>query len=99
MGPLPSNPSSTELFRQPLIEMQKAVAHPTDCRLLEKSRQQLVKLAAEQRLSLRQNYNRQAPKLAALVVRYAHAKRFKRMNKALRPLNTRVARVHREVTR
>ncbi len=79
--------------------MPKAVAHPTDSRLLEKSRQQLVKLAAEQGLSLRQNYNRQAPKLAAQVGRYAHAKQFKRMKKTLRSLKTRVGRVHREVTR
>lgn len=79
--------------------MPKAIAHPTDSRLLERSRQQLVKLATEQGLSLRQNYNRQAPKLAAQVGRYAHAKQFKRMKKALRTLKTRVGRVHREVTR
>lgn len=79
--------------------MPKAIAHPTDRRLLERSRQQLVKLAIEQGLSLRRNYNRQAPKLAAQVGRYAHAKQFKRMKKALRTLKTRVGRVHREVTR
>ena len=33
--------------------MPKAIAHPTDSILLEKSRQQLVKLATEQGLSLR----------------------------------------------
>jgi len=79
--------------------MPKAIAHPTDSRLLEKSRQQLVKLAIEQGLSLRQNYNRQAPRLAAQVGRYAHAKQYKRMTKTLRTLKTRVGRVHREVTR
>lgn len=79
--------------------MPKAIAHPTDSRLLERSRQQLVKLAIEQGLSLRQNYNRQAPKLAAQIGRYAHAKQFKRMKKTLRALKTRVGRVHREVTR
>ncbi len=79
--------------------MPKAIAHPTDSRLLERSRQQLVKLAVEQGLSLRQNYNRQAPRLAAQVGRYAHAKQYKRMKKTLRTLKTRVGRVHREVTR
>ncbi|ODS94980.1 MAG: transposase [Lautropia sp. SCN 69-89] len=79
--------------------MPKAVAYPTDSRLLERSRQQLVKLAAEQGLSLRQNYNRQAPKLAAQVGRYAHAKQFKRMKKTLRTLKMRVGRVHRDVSR
>ncbi len=79
--------------------MPKAIAHPTDSRLLERSRQQLVKLAIEQGLSLRQNYNRQAPRLAAQVGRYAHAKQYKRMKRTLRTLKTRVGRVHREVSR
>ncbi|WP_029527815.1 IS5 family transposase [Polaromonas glacialis] len=79
--------------------MPKAIAHPTDSRLLEKSRQHLVSLADEHHLELRQNYNRQAPRMAAQVGRYAHAKQFKRMRKALKALRIRVARVHREVTR
>ena len=75
--------------------MPKAIAHPTDSRLLEKSRQQLIKLATEQGLSLRQNYNRQAPRLAVQVGRYAHARQFKRMKKTLRTEDTRGARVSR----
>lgn len=39
----------------------KAIAHPTDSRLLERCREHLVKAAAEQGLKLRQNYNREAP--------------------------------------
>ena len=54
--------------------MPKAVAHPTDSRLLEKSRQHMVKLAEENGLALRQNYNREAPRLAVQAGRYAHAK-------------------------
>jgi IS5 family transposase len=38
-----------------------AIAYPTDSRLLEKSRQQMVKLAAEQGVSPRLNYNLHAP--------------------------------------
>ncbi|MHB1700343.1 MAG: IS5 family transposase [Acidobacteriaceae bacterium] len=79
--------------------MPKAIAHPTDSRLLEKSRQHLVKLADEGGIALRQNYNREAPRLAAQIGRYAHAKQFKRMKKALRTLRSRVGRVHREVGR
>jgi len=79
--------------------MPKAVAHPTDSRLLEKGRQHLVKLADENGLALRQNYNREAPRLAAQIGRYAHAKQYKRMRKALKTLRTRVGRVHREITR
>jgi len=79
--------------------MPKAVAHPTDSRLLEKSRQHLVRKAKEHGLPLRQNYNRVAPRLAAQIGRYAHAKQFKRMRKALRTLRSRVGRVHRDVQR
>ena len=79
--------------------MPKAIAHPTDSRLLDKSRQHLVKAAEDHGLRLRQNYNRVAPRLAAQIGRYAHAKQFKRMRKAVRTLRTRVGRVHREVQR
>lgn len=79
--------------------MPKAIAHPTDSRLLDKSRQHLVKAAQDNGLQMRQNYNRVAPGLAAQIGRYAHAKQFKRMKKAVRTLRTRVGRVHREVAR
>ena len=79
--------------------MPKAVAHPTDSKLLERSRQHLVKVAGEHGIALRQNYNRTAPRLAAQIGRYAHAKQFKRMKKALRAMRTRVGRVQREVAR
>lgn len=79
--------------------MPKAIAHPTDSRLLERSRQHLVKAAEDNGLKLRQNYNRVAPRLAAQIGRYAHAKQFKRMKKAVRTLRTRVGRLHREVQR
>lgn len=79
--------------------MPKAIAHPTDSRLLEKSRVHLVKLAAQHGLTTRQNYNRMAPRLAAQIGRHARAKQFKRMRGALRTLRTRVGRVRREVER
>lgn len=41
----------------------------TDSRLLEKSRQQLVKVAEEHGISFRQNYNRTALRLAARIGR------------------------------
>jgi len=79
--------------------MPKAIAHPTDSRLLERAREHLVKLAGEGGIALRQNYNREAPRLATQVGRYAHAKQYKRMHKALRTLRGRVGRVHREIER
>jgi IS5 family transposase len=79
--------------------MEKAIAHPTDSRLLERCREHLVKAAARHGLKLRQNYNREAPRLASQVGRYAHAKQYKRMNKALRTLRSRVGRVMRDLER
>lgn len=79
--------------------MPKAIAHPTDSRLLERSRQHMVKFAKDHGLSLRQNYNREAPRLATQVGRYAHAKQYKRMRAAIKTLRTRVGRVQRDVQR
>ncbi|CAD6560401.1 IS5 family transposase ISButh4 [Paraburkholderia kirstenboschensis] len=79
--------------------MQKAIAHPTDSRLLERCREHLAKAAARHGPKLRQNYNREAPRLALQIGRYAHAKQFKRMRKALRTLRSRVGRVMRDVER
>ena len=50
-------------------------------------------------MSLRQNYNREAPRLATQVGRYAHAKQYKRMRAAIKTLRTRVGRVQRDVQR
>ena len=77
--------------------MPKAIAHPTDSRLLERCREHLVKAAARHGLKLRQNYNREAPRLALQIGRYAHAKQYKRMRHALRTLRSRVGRVIRDV--
>ena len=79
--------------------MPKAIAHPTDSRLLERCREHLVKAAARNGLKLRQNYNREAPRLGLQIGRYAHAKQYKRMRKALRTLRSRVGRVMRDVER
>ncbi|WP_295994068.1 IS5 family transposase [Rugamonas sp.] len=78
---------------------EKAIAYPTDSKLLERARQHLVKLAAEAGLTLRQNYNREAPQLAVQVGRYAHAKQYKRMRASLKKLKTVVGRVWRDVAR
>ena len=79
--------------------MEKAVAYPTDSRLLERGRQHLVKLAGTLGIDLRQNYNREAPRLAAQVGRYAHAKQYRRMKATLKSLRTLVGRVWRDIDR
>ena len=79
--------------------MEKTIAHPTDARLYERARALLVGLAKEAGVDLRQNYARLAPRLAAQVGRYAHARQFKRMRKALRQLKGYVGRVRRDLRR
>jgi len=77
--------------------MEKAIAHPTDARLYERARSKLVTLARAAEVPLRQSYARLGPRLAAQVGRYAHAKQFKRMRKALRRLKGYVGRVRGDI--
>ena len=79
--------------------MEKNIAPPTDAKLYETARRKLVGLAHEAGIGLRQNYNRLAPRLARQVGRYAHARQFKRMRKALRKLKGYTGRVLRDIER
>ncbi len=79
--------------------MEKNIAHPTDSRLYERAREQLVALAQEAGVELRQSYARLAPRLALQVGRYAHAKQFRRMRKALKKLKGYTGRVMRDLRR
>ena len=77
----------------------KAVAFPTDAKLLNRARERLVKLARRTGVELRQSYAR-VGKLALIKhQRYAHAHQFKRANKALRKLKTYLGRVIRDLAR
>ena len=79
--------------------MEKTIAYPTDARLYEQARAQLVVLAQEAAVELRQTYARLAPRLAMQVGRYAHAKQFRRMRKALKRLKGYTGRVMRDLRR
>jgi IS5 family transposase len=79
--------------------MEKNIAHPTDARLYEVARRRLVRLARTAGINLRQNYNRLGPRLSGQVGRYAHARQFKRMRKALRRLKGYTGRVLRDIER
>jgi len=79
--------------------MEKNIAYPTDARLYERARDQLAALAQEAGVELRQSYARLAPRLALQVGRYAHAKQFKRMRKALKRLKGYTGRVMRDLRR
>ena len=79
--------------------MEKNIAHPTDARLYEVARRKLVALARAADINLRQTYNRPGPRLCGQVGRYAHARQFKRMRKALRRLKGYTGRVLRDIER
>jgi IS5 family transposase len=55
----------------------KAMAHPTDARLLHRALVKLVALARRHGVALRQSYLRVAKWAAILVGRYTHAHQFK----------------------
>ena len=77
----------------------KAVAHPTDARLMHRALEKLGDLATRSGVKLRQSYRRLAKRAAIMVGRYAHAHQFKRMRRALRFLRTRLGRVIRDIRR
>jgi IS5 family transposase len=77
----------------------KNVTFPTDAKLLETAIQQLGKLAKQHGVPLRQSYTRVAKRAAMMAGRYAHAKQFKRMNKQIKLLRTRLGRVVRDIRR
>lgn len=77
----------------------KNVMFPTDAKLIHRARERLVRLAKQVGVDLRQTYVR-VGKLALIKhQRYAHAKQFKRANKALRKLKTYLGRTVRDISR
>jgi len=77
----------------------KNVMFPTDAKLLNRARELLVRLAKGAGIKLRQSYGRVGKFALIKHQRYAHAKQFKRANRALRTLRTYLGRVIRDVAR
>ena len=77
----------------------KAVAFPTDAKLMHRARERLAKLARKTGLDLRQPYARVGKHALIAHQRYAHAKQFKRANRALRTIRTYLGRVIRDIGR
>ena len=77
----------------------KNVMFPTDARLLNRAREILVRLAKGAGIKLRQSYGRVGKFTLIKHQRYAHAKQFKRANRALRTLRTYLGRVIRDIAR
>ena len=77
----------------------KNITFPTDAKLLNRAREKLVKLAKKLGVELRQSYTRVGKFALIQHQRYAHAKQFKRANRALRKLRTYLGRVIRDIAR
>jgi transposase, IS5 family len=77
----------------------KAIAHPTDSRLLETARLKLVQAAKDAGIDLKQTFAKEGKQLSHKAGRYAHARQFKRMRRAIKRQRTIVGRLQREVER
>src|SRR5918912_896709 len=89
-------------FRQVIVDttvQEKAIAFPTDAKLLHRARERLVRLAKAHGVKLRQSYVRVGKRTLIKHQRYAHARQFKRARKALRKLKTYLGRVMRDLKR
>jgi IS5 family transposase len=77
----------------------KAIAHPTDSRLLETARDKLVQAAKNAGLELKQTFTKEGRVLGFKAGRYAHARQFKRMRRMIKRQRTIVARLARDIER
>lgn len=76
---------------------EKAIAHPTDSKLLETARSKVVEVAKANGIELKQTYAKEGLLLGYKAGRYAHACQFKRMRKVIKRQRTIVGRLQREV--
>src|SRR5580700_4636506 len=77
----------------------KNITFPTDAKLVNRAREKLVTLAERCGIKLRQSYKRVGKIALIMHQRYAHARQFKRANRALRKLKTYAGRVIRDILR
>jgi transposase, IS5 family len=78
---------------------EKAIAHPTDSRLLEIARHKVVSAAKRLGLQLKQTFDREGKELRRRGGGYAHAKQFKRLKRVLKRQRTVLGIVMREIGR
>jgi IS5 family transposase len=77
----------------------KAIAHPTDSRLLEIARAKLLDAAKGVGIALKQTHAKEGQQLGRKAGRYAHARQFKRMKSTIKRQRTIVGRLQREIER
>ena len=78
---------------------EKAIAHPTDSRLLEIARHKVVSAAKRAGISLKQTFAKEGKTLRWKAGGYAHAKQFRRMRRVVKRQRTVLGIVMREVQR
>jgi IS5 family transposase len=79
--------------------MEKAIAHPTDSRLLEVARDKIARLAKREGIALKMTHEREGRTLRRRAGGYAHAKQFRRLKRVLRRQRTILGCLLREVRR
>jgi IS5 family transposase len=77
----------------------KNITFPTDAKLMHGAIVKLGRLAKRHQVPLRQSYVRVAKRAALMAGRYAHAKQFKRHQREMRFLRTRLGRLVRDIGR
>uniref|UniRef100_UPI000560CCF4 IS5 family transposase n=1 Tax=Bradyrhizobium yuanmingense TaxID=108015 RepID=UPI000560CCF4 len=77
----------------------KAITFPTDAKLLHAAIKGLNRLARKHGVKLRQSYLRIAKTATMMAGRYGHAKQFKRHQRQLRILRSRLGRIIRDIRR
>jgi IS5 family transposase len=77
----------------------KAIAFPTDAKLMHRARERLVRLAKKTGVELRHSDERVGKHALIAHQRYAHAKQFKRANRVLKTIRTYLGRVTRDIVR
>ena len=93
------NPTEFERVIVDTTVQVKAVAYPTDSRLLEAARRALVKSAKALGIELKQIFQREGKHLRWKAGRYGHARQFLRLARVARRQRTIVGRLLREIKR
>jgi IS5 family transposase len=89
-------------FKRVIVDttvQEKAIAHPTDSRLLEVARRQLAEMAKKLGLAPKQTFEREGRALRRKAGGYAHARQFRRLKKVLRRQRTLLGVLMRDVQR
>lgn len=78
---------------------EKAIAHPTDSRLLDVARRLVVRTAQRCGIALKQTFDKEGATLRRKAGGYAHARQFKRLKRVIKRQRTILGKLLREVQR